>query len=168
MCYTNQMLQLNVQTSSLPLQLFRKFFAICLIYDFSRHLYYNRAETWYIDPQFHYEWSYPINQIPHPTSIPQYQFHFFLTILLATLLFLGYPNVYRFTTVALFVLYGWFFTWDKSYYNNHYYLILLFLFHFIVVDASGNKKKTVPKWNLLLFKYQISRCTSVCYPSITQ
>lgn len=42
-----------------------------------------------------------------------------------------------------------------GYFNNHYYLILLFNAQLVVVDASS-KSRVVPRWHVLLLRYQLA------------
>ena len=141
------------QISAVPLHIFRLFFSLCLALEFIRHLYYNRAHAWYADTPFHYRWEYPFNLLPLPTTTLTYQIHFVLTIIVSLCFATG--RHHRFVGTLLFGLYGWCFSWDKSYYNNHYYLILLFIFELTAV-GTNTKRRFIPQWHLLLLRYQLS------------
>lgn len=70
---------------------------------------------------------------------------------------------YRVSTIITFLGYTYIFLLDKGHYNNHFYLISILLFFLSITNAnrwgiislSGIKTKTVPYWQLMLFKVQI-------------
>ncbi len=69
---------------------------------------------------------------------------------------------YRLNAILTFFSWTYIFLIDKGHYNNHFYLVAMLLFFFCIIDAdrwgavTKSEKKTVPYWQVLIFRWQIA------------
>ncbi len=68
---------------------------------------------------------------------------------------------YKLSSFIMFLGYTHVFLVDRGHYNNHYYMFSMLLFFFFISNAdrwgsiTKTEKKTIPNWQLAIFKFQI-------------
>lgn len=144
------------EVSASSLGILRLLFGIILLEDFVNfHSYFKYA----LEPsEFYntYEFFHWVHMMPaHWLDV------FFYGAIFSCLLFaLGIH--YRLNAIITFLSWTYIFLVDKGHYNNHFYLVAMFLFFFCITNAdrwgavTKSEKKTIPYWQVLLFKWQIA------------
>ncbi|XP_066300567.1 vitamin K-dependent gamma-carboxylase-like [Branchiostoma lanceolatum] len=119
-------------------------------------------------PELNFHYYFAMNVWKPPVEITWYIF--WACAVSAGLLSVGF--LYRLASLSFFLLFTYINLMEKARYNNHYYLYILVSFLFLITDCNrsfsldhllacwrGKKtEKTVPKWQLDIFRFQIFVC----------
>ena len=143
---------LNSYVNNSPLIVFRIFFGLLIFFSQIRFWYKGWIESIYIDPVFHFSYSW----FSWVKPIGDYTYLIFIICLISSL-FLVVGFKYRISALILFLSYTYIELMDKTTYLNHYYLVSLILFMLIFLPASSrfsiDSSKTidfyfVPRWTI--------------------
>lgn len=146
--------------SANPLGLFRIVWGLVMFYYFGRMcLWSNAVDAKYVNPIFHFK--YPFFEWIEVLPPGMMWGLIYFGVILSIFTFLGL--FYRFTSIALFIVYTYVFLIDVTYWNNHYYAYALIAFFFMITNAHHaysidklrlNLSDTIPAWHLRLFQFQ--------------
>jgi hypothetical protein len=123
---------LSQPVSPLSLAVFRMAVGAMLVWDCWRFIKYDRIYRYWIEPEFHF--TYPGFHWVQPLPEPWIWVAWLGMGLSAFLVMVGL--FYRFSIIALTVLFSYFFLLDKVEYLNHFYLVILFLILLCFMPAN--------------------------------
>lgn len=153
---------MNSPSGIAPLVIFRIAFGLLMFLSITRFIFKGWVQTMYVMPKvffpyFGFEWMKPL---------PEAGMYLVFGLMLLSCLGIIFGALYRFSTIAFFLLFTYIELIDKTNYLNHYYFISLVSFMMIFIPAGRSfsldnkwfrrpELKEAPRFYILLLQTQM-------------
>lgn len=127
----NLMSKLSAPVSIQSLAAFRIMFGLLLAWDCWRFIHYDRITRYWVEPQI----LFPYPGFGWLKPLPEPWIHYLWLAMGLAALMVAFGLFYRLASVALVLIFSYFFLLDRVEYLNHFYLVILFAALLAVMPA---------------------------------